>query len=769
MKRSQLLFTICLYTLITCHIHAQPFFQWDDGIPVKISGNTLTNAWAGGLNFIQASTIDLNSDGIPDLFIFDRTGNKIRTFINNGTDGVVDYKYAPQYESKFPHLHDWALLADYNGDSKADIFSYSDLGGGFDVYKNISTVSEGLKFQRVQKQVRSMYNPPSTTAYNLYISPVDIPAITDIDDDGDLDIVTFAITGTFMEYHKNMSMELYGTADSLKYQMGNRCWGYAAEDAFTNKFILHDTAGGPNVPFPELIADTSGTRTAERHSGACEICIDLDNDADKEIIVGGISYNNLTMVTNGGTIHSSNMIAVDTAFPSNNPVGTPAIDLTVFPCAYYLDVNSDGAKDLIVSPNSPNASENFNSVVYYKNNGTSNFPVFQYQQSNMLQDNMIDLGEGAYPVFFDYNNDGLKDLFIGNYGYFDTSGFQHKIALFKNTGTTTVPKFELITRDYDGYDGSTTALSTLGISNMVPAFGDMDGDGISDMILGGETGKLYYFRNIATSGTMAHFVLTAAELKNSNGRIIDVGDAATPQIVDVDNDGKNDIVIGSRNGKLAYYSHIGSATAAIPVLDSISHFWGNIKVTEFGYFTGYSYPFLFKDAGISKLLVGEESGYLRLYNNIDGNLTGPFTLIDSTYMDIWQGTRTSPFGADINNDGYMDLIVGNYQGGVSFYKGVGTLSTIESNDIHHFNINLFPNPANDNITLKIMNDYLAEYIVDLYNMMGQLIISQKTSSNSLSINTQKLSQGIYICKVSEVTNSGTGQTQTLIKRIAVQH
>ena len=32
---------------------------------------------------------------------------------------------------------------------------------------------------------------------------------------------------------------------------------------------------------------------------------------------------------------------------------------------------------------------------------------------------MIELGNGAFPTFYDYNNDGLQDLIIGNYGYHD--------------------------------------------------------------------------------------------------------------------------------------------------------------------------------------------------------------------------------------------------------------------------------------------------------------------------------------------------------------
>ena len=761
MKRYRLIIFISCFYLTNSITFAQPYFKRNDSIEVTINGNYIANAWAGGLNFIQPSTIDLNLDGIKDLFVFDRTGNKIRTFINNRNPNVVDYKYNPIFETKFPILQDWAILRDYNGDGKEDIFTYSSIGGGFDVYKNTSSIANGLKFQKVVTQQKSMYNPPNGSLINLYISSVDIPSIEDVDNDGDLDVITFAITGNYLEYHINKSIEIFGNADSLVFEMKNRCWGYATESALNNIFTLHDTCFG-NVINPGIIVNQNPIRGAERHSGNCELCLDLDGDADKDLLVGGVSYTNLTALTNGGSLSSANMISVDTQFPSNNASTTP-VNLTLFPCAYYLDINNDNVKDLIVSPNAPNASENFNSVIYYNNTGTTNFPVFQFQQSNLLQDNMIDVGEGAYPVFFDYDNDGLKDLFIGNYGYFGATNFVHKIAQFKNTGTVTQPKFDLITRDYNN-------LSLLGIVNMVPSFGDMDADGDADMMIGGDNGKLFYFENTSATGIAANFVLSQANFKNSNNRVIDVGDFACPQIIDVDGDGKNDLIIGGRNGKIAYYHHTGSATATIPIIDSISHFWGNIKVNQFGYPTGYSYPFLFKENGSTNLLVGTQEGHLRMYNQIDGNLNGSFTLVDSMYQNIYEGSRTALAGADINNDGFMDLIVGNYSGGVDFYNGVSSINSI--NDIENFidwNFNLYPNPAKNSITIKIENKFKNNYIVEIYNLVGQLILSKRITTNNLTINTEELAEGIYVCKVSEINSDETKKTGALVKKIILKH
>jgi subtilisin-like proprotein convertase family protein len=911
---------------------SQPFFERYDSIDVKINSGFVINPWAGGLNFAQNSQIDLNMDGIKDLFTFDRTGNKIRTFINQGTPGAVDYKYDPSYESKFPSkLQEWCLLVDYNNDGLEDIFTYSQITGGFDVYKNVSTIAGGLQFQLVVIQQKSVFNPsrfnnsaaaipdggvsaswdgvsgtagsfasrvinvtnllpsdwhmtsvclninhtndddlivylvnpngdkirliknaggsgdnftntcfdplsanvigsagfntaPFSSSYapeagsaawaaflscpnpngawtlnvgdqtsggtgtlanwaitfyspaptgatglvNLYVSPVDLPALSDIDNDGDLDVVTFVSTGTYIEYHQNMSMEFYGVPDSLVYMSKSHCWGNAMEDALDNDYTLHSPCGG-NVSNPGLVENNT-TRSYERHSGSCQLCIDLDSDGDKEFIVGDVSFANLTMLTNGGSPKAADFIAVDTQFPENNS-STLAVDLTLFPCAYYLDVNNDGLKDLIVSPNASGSSENFNSEVYYQNLGTNSSPVFDYQQSNFLQDNMIEVGEGAYPVFFDYDNDGLQDLFIGNYGYFiPPSSYDHKIAQFKNIGTSAAPKFELITRDYDGFDGSLAAFSTYGITNMVPSFGDMDADGDADLFIGGADGKIHYFQNIATTGAMAKFVLTVPNFQNSAGRSIDVGDYAAPQIFDVDNDGKNDLVIGGRNGKFSYFHHSGSATATVPVLDSITNFFGNIKVNQPGYFTGFSYPFLFRQAGVTKLLSGSELGYLRLYDHIDGNLNGTFGLVDSTFMGRDESERTAVSGADINNDGYLDLIVGNYQGGVAYYKGVSALST--SNELsaeNTWNMEVFPNPANTILNFLIISDNHASYTIELFNIMGQCMLSENISGESFSLNSESMSTGVYICRVSELSKDGRTKQNTITKRIIIQH
>ena len=85
---------------------------------------------------MRFSEIDVNGDGIKDLFAFEKNGNRILIFINNGEKNCINYKYAPEYAHFFPKMHDWVILKDYNQDGKEDIFTYGN--AGITVYKNVS-------------------------------------------------------------------------------------------------------------------------------------------------------------------------------------------------------------------------------------------------------------------------------------------------------------------------------------------------------------------------------------------------------------------------------------------------------------------------------------------------------------------------------------------------------------------------------------------------------------------------------------------------------
>jgi hypothetical protein len=697
---------------------SQLILNRDTSLIISENGTNFKSAFAGGINAGQFSEIDLNLDGTMDIVVFDRSGNKISPFINdNGT-----YIYAPEYRNNFPKVHDWMLLADYNCDGKNDIYTYS--SGGMAIYENTSTTN--LSFSLVTSLVLSDYGANNI---NIFISPVDIPAIADIDYDGDLDVLTFSILGGFIEYHKNMAMELTGNCDTVAFQFSESCWGLFYEGL--NSYILNC----PNCQCPPII-NPNNANSKQKHAGSTLLAIDIDNDNDKDLVLGDVSYNNLNLLINGGDNQNALMISVDTVFPQNQNNTIPA-NMHVYPATYYVDATNDGVKDLIVTTNSENNSENFESCWLYENAGQNNNPDFNFVQTNFLQSDMIDVGKAAFPTFYDYNNDSLLDLVIGNYGYHNANNDPtSSLALLKNVGTKDIPKYNLIDRDWQGI--STINLNTtlnIPALNISPTFGDLDADGDKDMILGDADGKLHYFTNQG-----GNFTISIPNYHN-----IDVGYYAQPQLVDVNRDGLLDLIIGEQDGSINYCPNTGTGTIA--AFDTTIKNWGGIDVDTNYISTGYSSPKLIDSNGVYQLFVGSFTGSIYQFTNIDGNLTGQFTPVNSTAYTIWDGGKCAFALADINNDNQPDMILGNLSGGIAYFSSDTLLNDTSSTNTLNQNSNatlsIYPNPASNKIIIE--SNLLGDIVIK--NLLGKTVLKARKTTTKLSINTSNLANGIYILQL----------------------
>ncbi len=741
--------SLLLIFLLLQYFFASSQYAIDQSVVVKdLSGVALKYAWAGGLNNAQFSAVDLNGDGVQDLFIFDRTGDKVYTFLNGGTANTIDYTYAPEFESHFPLLENWALLVDYNCDNVQDIFTFTNNPAtGIRVFRGFYDGANTIQF--VIQDSLLEYSQQSFEV-NLYVSSADIPAVVDVNNDGDKDILTFQQTGGYVMYFENQSQETGNGCNDLTYNLEDNCWG----DFFESGFRREDSL---DVPCPFFVApgdDNEITKQAEkgqsRHTGSTLLAFDNDGDNDLELITGDISFTNLVYLVNGGTATDAHMISQDTLFPSYD---SPA-NIFVFPAPFKVDMNNDGLGDLIASSNWQQGAENYNCVWYYKNEGDSITADFHYQSNTFFVDEMIDVGEGAQPVFFDVDADGLQDMLIGNYGYFDTTAVNNyvgELAYFRNTGDATHPEFQLITIDYEN-------LSSLNVLLMRPAFGDLDGDGDEDMITGRDDGTLLFLQNVAAPGGPADFIFMA-----QNYGAIDIGNNSEPQIVDVNRDGLPDLLIGEKDGNLNYYQNTGTSTA--PVFTLISSFFGGVDVRQQGYLTGYSVPFLCElDAnGGYTLFVGSERGYIFRYTNIDNNLDGIFTKADSIYSGIRTGLRSSPSGADVDSDGKIELLIGNYRGGVSYYNeapNVGLQSAVNNMAVH-----IYPNPASGNIHISLPAVMMGSSLtLSLVNCFGEKVLTKqyKSSLNNFDVVLTNIASGVYLMQLS--TNE-----QSAIVKLIINH
>ncbi len=745
-------------------------FQRELSVPVKDSLlNILKNPWGGGMNACQFSPIDLNLDGIKDLFVYDRSSSKILTFINNGTPNTIDYTFAPEYAEKFPPISDWAQLLDYNCDGKEDIFTYGYGSGGITVYKNISDPVNGLKFELITKTINSQQGPNYT---NLLVTQVDYPAIADLDNDGDLDILTFFGLGSYVEFHQNMSEELYGNCDSLTYKLQDYCWGNFAESASSNKITLNITC-----PYKsnDIFDNNHSLHNGAKHTGSTLLATDLNGDNAKDLLLGDVSFPGIIKLINDSSSVNANMISQDTLFPSNSTT----VNIISFPVPCILDVNNDNKKDLIVSPFEPNllTTQNLKSCWYYKNDGTDSNPVFNFQSDSFLQSDMIDVGGGAYPVLSDYDGDGLLDLFIGNFGKIDSTYFLYgslnatfisSIALYKNVGTISNPSFQFVTNDFAN-------ISQRKITGVVPTFGDINSDGVPEMIIGKSDGWLDLYSNTAEPGEPMNMVLSQTKYMgihlgypaNQNNP------SSAPQLIDLDGDSLLDLVIGEKNGNLNYYKNTG--TKYNPVFTFVTDSLGHIDIVDHAMSNyGYSIPCFFKDSTNHwKLFVGSESGNIFYYKNIENNLNGNFTLADPKLGFIYNGMRCGITVGNLNNDNYPDLITGNLSGGVCYYKGVfPPMAGIINYNIYSDNsFTIFPNPSDNCINIDLNKNIFSEnnsVTIHIIDIMGNTIIKKEVNSSPITIDVKELSNGLYFCNVTSITNNKNSPFSKSAKFI-IQH
>ena len=720
-----------------CHIvMVGQSFELADQIPFFVDGKKLDFPLTGGMNAPQFSATDLNNDGIRDLYVFDRAGDVHLTFLNDGIPDSASYRYAPAYASSFPLIDNWALLRDYDGDGIEDLFAFSDVPGisGMRVHRGFFE-NDTLRFARVQ--FGGLFNLvtfrlPSGTETPLFISNIDYPAVDDIDCDGDLDILTFNLSGGFIEFYANQSVELGYGRDSLRFALVENCWGGIFESGISEVIDLAESAGG--------CARESLRGSAElefRHTGSTLLTFDMNGDGDKELLVGDISFDNLNLLTNGGNCEQAWLSGQEPFFPEADlPIAIPS-----FPAGFYLDLNNDGKRDLLTAPNTEAGGEDVELTWLYRNIGTEEQPDFRFVTQTLFVEEMVDLGTASHPAFLDYNADGLMDLVVGNYSVFSRDGLESPgLWLFENQGDLTSPGYVLVDDNYLG-----TRRFSEETSGFAPRFRDLDGDGDVDAILGLQFGGLLFAENLAGPGQPVSFGLW-----ENNFQGIDVGLAGVPEVFDFNEDGLPDLLMGERSGNINYFENKGRVGA--PEFDSLptDQFWGLVDTRDPGFFLGHSAPFVLETEEEEPLLVtGTHVGYLKMYR-ITGN-NEPFELLNEQFGAVRPGEQTSIDLADIDGDGLLEMAVGNIRGGLTLYETELEARSIKvsSTDrrMEHFDrVVVYPNPNAGQLQIKNPGAFSFQFVV--YDHVGRTIKSGLLPGGNTRINLEALDPGIYWLELS---------------------
>jgi hypothetical protein len=723
-----------------------------DTITVLENNYVLKMPWNNGLNYSNLSTCELNFDGKKDLVAYDRINQfgtgRFRCFLNNGNVGEIKYAAGPEYSYNFPQVSNWAVLLDYNCDGKEDIFCSTN--SGIMVYKNVS-VAPTLSFTLVKPLLYSYYYPNVPNSYwNLYASPSGVPGISDFDGDGDLDILSFSALGVFAEYHKNLSQELYGSCDSLVFERASDCWGKFSESSCSSAFNQCGNKPAPVTPPAHLDPDPK-----TYHAGACLTCFDSDGDSDMDLILGDISCNTVEYLHNTGNV-STALISDSTKLYPNFPAkgNTTQIKINNFPCTYYVDVDRDAKKDLIATP-SVFGSENAQSVWLYKNTSLTSTVNFQFVKNNFLQDEMIEVGLNSFPVIIDYNADGKKDLLIGNCGYYLNGGHKSRLTLYENTGTAAQPVYSLVTRDYAG-------LSAQNLNYAIPAVGDVDNDGDVDICIGVSSGQVHWLKNTAGAGNPCNFTFIANSFSFTTNSAV-----AAPQLFDMDNDGKLDLLIGTKNGRISYYRN-NSTVASSPSFTLMSNFFGSVDVKGdvnlYG-IDGYAVPYFYNEGGTTKLLVGSVNGNIFHYT-VPAAYSGAFNLVNNTTNNYNEGGQSAPYFEDINNDNLRDLLIGNAGGGLALFSSKSPYIGFDQNGAEGLAnlVSLYPNPVNGLLNLRVEKLSFDRGEVSVYNLLGESMMQTGIDSNSETIDLGNLSPGVYFVNISLSSGQNTQRfTKKIIK------
>jgi len=663
-----------------------------------------------------------------------------------------------------------------------------------------------VSFDRVECQV------PWTTGYN-YINPT----FCDIDGDNDYDLVIGSDWGrisVFTNNGNNNNPAFCFESDSLvsppNYvplaQQSNRSAfcdidndgdfdlfsGYwLDEPIWYGRLAYYENIGTNEYPVFEL--ETESFQGIDTQNNPNPIFVDIDNDNDFDLFFGegqwySITAGRIRFYLNEGTPDSVNMVLVseqfegidigDECIPSFIDIdndsdydmflgdedgmihfyrndGTPeeynftfitdhyaGVDVANIASPTFCDIDGDGDYDLFVGERSWGEDDNHGDVWFYENIGSPDSAAFQLIMQNFVT---MDIGRTAPTAFADINNDGLTDMFIG-----DSDG---NINYFANIGTETEPGFALTDQNFQNISANYQSR---------PTFGDLDGDNDLDLLIGRasfNTGSIHYYRNDGTVEVPNYNLITQNYLN------IDY-ELPAPCLIDIDNDNDLDLFVGKGNNQLTYWENQGTSLNPQFVLIDSNYLNTSISYDNFLYCFGD-----IDDDGDYDILRGTIDGFVNFYRNIGNTATPIYLLEQEHFLNIKLVAEAEPFLEDIDGDGDLDLFVGDYSGGVSFWRNnEGNSVNREPSTVNRSFTLLpnYPNPFNASTTIPFTLDQKLSVKIVVYNQLGQNVITlfdgiMNSGMHQVNWDAGNVSSGFYLIRLDTQIGYSESRKVMLVK------
>ena len=219
-------------------------------------------------------------------------------------------------------------------------------------------------------------------------------------------------------------------------------------------------------------------------------------------------------------------------------------------------------------------------------------------------------------------------------------------------------------------DGSDLQVSASGCLGSFPRVVYWNDDSKKDLLVGSGTGTISIFLNIDSDN---HPVFSAGTFVQANSSDISVGARATSIFDDWNNDGKNDLLVGAFDGKIHVF--INDETNSIPDFQSEKFAYTGNSVLSVS--SGRSSPVFydFDSDGKKDLISGNTDGELLFYKNTNTVenpvFSNPIPLTSLGIPIHLPGSpRSRPCFCDWNNNAFVDVLIGAADGKVHLYRGI---------------------------------------------------------------------------------------------------